>query len=208
VHIDGTPILWLARLFGAEVPDKARNAHIDLIPNLLRKCRDNGWPVVIIGSDAEGAEENRRTFSYMFPGISIASFEGYFEIAAEPGHESRREAEILAAIEEFQPKLVLVGMGMPRQEEWIHKIYGRIHSSLIMPVGGFADYFTGRTRMPPRYLGPLGLEWAYRLASDPKRLWFRYIVEPVLLLGSLLEATMAGAPWGKQASLSRRLTAN
>jgi N-acetylglucosaminyldiphosphoundecaprenol N-acetyl-beta-D-mannosaminyltransferase len=200
VHMDGTPIVWLSRLFGADLPEKARNAHIDLIPNLLRKCRDEGWPVVIVGSNQTGAAENQRTFSYMFPGIAVAAFEGFFEIAAQVGQESRREAEILAAIEEFQPKLVLVSRDMPKQEEWITKIFDRIHSSLIMPVGGFSDYFTGRSATPPRYLGPLGLEWAYRLFSGPKQLCFRYIVEPLLLLGLLVNAILSGAAQGRQLS--------
>jgi len=200
VHIDGTPILWLAKMLGTAVPPKARNAHIDLIPNLLRRCRDMGWRVAIVGSDAEGARENKRVFSCMVPGLEIETFDGMFEIGRAAGHETPREAQIVEALVEFKPHLLLVGMGMPRQEEWIAKIYGRTGAAVIMPVGGFTDYFTGRTRMAPRFLGPLGLEWAYRLVSEPKRLWFRYMVEPFLLVGLLAQATASGAVWGKQTS--------
>jgi len=75
-------------------------------------------------------------------------------------------------------------MGMPRQEEWIAANSHRLSANLIMPVGGLMDYLTGRTSTPPRMLGRLGLEWAWRLASEPRRLAFRYLVEPCLLLAA------------------------
>ena len=194
VHIDGMPIVWMARLSGAKLPERARNAHIDLIPKMLANCAAAGWRVAIVGSDAEGARENEDALARLAPGLQIKAFDGYFDMNdSRPGS---RQSEIIAAIRAFRPALLLVGMGMPRQERWIAAVRDQLDVPVIMPVGGFADYFAGRTRTAPRFLGPLGLEWLYRLFHDPRRLAFRYLVEPILLLGLLVRETARGAAWG------------
>lgn len=196
VHIDGTPIVWAAKLAGIEVPADARNAHIDLIPELLELCAARDWPVVIVNSDEAGANQNQTALEALIPRLNVKGLSGYFDIddLSEKAPQRRVIDEIIA----LKPALLLVGMGMPRQEAWIARIRSVVDVPMIMPVGGFADYFTGRTRMPPRFLGPLGLEWAYRLVHDPRRLGFRYLVEPFLLVGLLAKGLISRAKWGRQ----------
>jgi len=197
VHIDGTPIMWMARLLGQSVPPDARAGHIDLIPKMLRRCAERGWPVAIVGGRPEDASMNKRALASLAPGLHVASFHGYFDMAdTRPGAP---QVSTVEAIKALRPALLLVGMGMPRQEAWIAAHHQTLGVPVVMPVGGFADYFAGRTRTAPRVLGPLGLEWLFRLIHDPRRLAFRYLVEPFLLAGLLVRATAQGARWGRHA---------
>lgn len=194
VHIDGTPILWASYVAGIKPPANARNAHIDLIPVLLKLCAERGWPVIIVNSDESGARQNEVALGELIPGLQIFGLSGYFDI--EDDSEGGGQNKVLKRIREIKPKLLLVGMGMPRQEVWISKIYKNVEVPMIMPTGGFADYFTGRTRLTPRFLGSLGLEWAYRLIHSPKRLGFRYLVEPFILGAMLMARFRKPYRWG------------
>jgi N-acetylglucosaminyldiphosphoundecaprenol N-acetyl-beta-D-mannosaminyltransferase len=195
VHIDGTPILWLCNLLGTKLTQSSRNAHIDLIPPMLKICAENDWAVVLVGSDVAGAKRNQSTFTQMFPNLKLHCFDGYFD--SEDQSLNSKSSQLVKHISKLEPALLLVGMGMPRQEIWLLENRMNFNANLMMPVGGFADYFAGRTKMPPRMLGKFSLEWLYRLATNPRRLGFRYLIEPFLLLGLLMKQTLSGAKWGK-----------
>ena len=96
------------------------------------------------------------------------------------GKDNRRRC--LAEIRDYDPDILLVGMGMPRQETWILENQKDIAAHAIFTSGALMDYVAGETPAPPRWLGPLGLEWLYRLLSEPGRLWRRYLLEPWLIL--------------------------
>ena len=85
-------------------------------------------------------------------------------------------------INDFGPDLLLVGMGMPRQEKWLLDHRKALRAGVKMNVGALFDYLSGNVPMPPRWLGPLGLEWAYRLLTTPRRVVRRYLIEPWGLL--------------------------
>jgi N-acetylglucosaminyldiphosphoundecaprenol N-acetyl-beta-D-mannosaminyltransferase len=95
-------------------------------------------------------------------------------------------SEAVAAIQVFQPDLVLVGLGMPRQEYFLLENLESLPPSTYATVGGAIDYIGGTTTLAPRWLGRVGLEWAWRLAHDPRRLANRYLVEPFALLARML----------------------
>lgn len=159
-----------------------------------------GWPVVIVNSDTAGASQNQRALAALAPGLKIVALSGLFD--DNDMSEGSTQKKTIEQIRALRPALLLVGLGMPKQEAWIARVRNLVDVPMIMPVGGFADYFTGRAKTPPRFLGPLGLEWAYRLIHAPRRLGFRYLVEPMLLLGLLIRARIEGAKWGRQPSAS------
>jgi N-acetylglucosaminyldiphosphoundecaprenol N-acetyl-beta-D-mannosaminyltransferase len=78
-------------------------------------------------------------------------------------------------------------MGMPKQEHWILKNSGALQFNTICTVGACMDYVVGAKKLPPRWLGPIGLEWAYRLFTEPRRLFRRYLIEPWHILRFLLK---------------------
>jgi N-acetylglucosaminyldiphosphoundecaprenol N-acetyl-beta-D-mannosaminyltransferase len=80
----------------------------------------------------------------------------------------------------------MVGMGMPRQELWIEANLNAIQANIILATGAVLDYVAGVIPTPPRWSGPLGLEWAFRLAAEPRRLASRYLIEPWTLVPIVL----------------------
>jgi N-acetylglucosaminyldiphosphoundecaprenol N-acetyl-beta-D-mannosaminyltransferase len=129
------------------------------------------------------AEEAARRLGAHWPGASIQVRHGYFD--RTPG--SAEETEVLSEIADFAPQVLLVGMGMPAQEAWIARHIGALAAPAILPVGAAFDYEAGVQKAAPRLLGRLGLEWLFRLLSDPARLCRRYLIEPWSLLGPALE---------------------
>ncbi len=90
---------------------------------------------------------------------------------------------MLERINAYAPALLMVGMGMPRQELWTHENFPRLKADVILSsVGAAFDYVAGAVPTPPRWSGRLGLEWAFRLAHNPARLFSRYFVEPWYIL--------------------------
>ncbi len=94
----------------------------------------------------------------------------------------RRDDELVVEkINAFRPHVLMVGMGMPRQERWILHRFDELDANAILQSGACFDYVAGAIPTPPRWLGRFGLEWLYRLACEPVRLWRRYLVEPWLV---------------------------
>jgi N-acetylglucosaminyldiphosphoundecaprenol N-acetyl-beta-D-mannosaminyltransferase len=97
-----------------------------------------------------------------------------------------RAVTVLRDLVEFCPDLVLIGLGMPLQERFISTYWERMPPAVYALVGGAIDQLSGTQRNAPRWLGAIGLEWLWRLLSQPSRLWYRYLVEPWIVLYMLL----------------------
>ena len=181
VLIDGMPVIWLMRACGLPVTRAHRLTYVDFILPMMRLARDNDWLVYHVGQDAETQRRALDIVRREVPGIRIAGQSGYFD--QTPG-----SADSLAVIETMNRRgshLVLVGFGAPRQEAWIAAHRERIDAPAVLACGACMEYVAGKVATPPRWMGRVGLEWAYRLFGDPRRFAFRYGVEP-LLLGALL----------------------
>lgn len=129
------------------------------------------------------AEAARQRLAAAHPGCQIGVHHGYFD----PDPASAENQAVLAAILDFGPDILLVGMGMPRQEAWILANRHAVPRGVMFSVGAAFDYEAGAQTAAPRWMGRLGLEWLFRLASQPRRLAFRYLVEPWFLLPAALE---------------------
>ena len=106
------------------------------------------------------------------PALDLVTRHGFFDMVG-PENDA-----VLAAIRSHQPQILLVGMGMPRQEVWIEANRARLPACVIMPIGGALAYEAGAVATPPRWTGRLGVEWLWRFATEPKRLFHRYFIEP------------------------------
>lgn len=198
IQIDGRPIEWIAKIIQKEIfsgSDK-RNAHIDLIPKIFKFCSKNNLSILILNGDKKSSEENKNSFQKIFPGLKIFTLPAIIKI--NNGVLDNEAKKLADQVNEINPDLLLVGMGMPKQEIWINTYKNYVSCRMIMPVGGFADYFSGRTKTPPRWLGNFGLEWLYRLIFSPRRLAFRYLLEPIILIMKIIFITLNGAKWGKK----------
>ena len=110
------------------------------------------------------------------------------------------EDRIVGTLQEFRPDFVIVGLGMPLQEEFLSRHWEELPTAIYAAVGGVIDQYSGIQKSAPRWLGPLGLEWAYRLATQPRRLGHRYLVEPWILAYLLAAKAVRQGTRGADAS--------
>ncbi|AFY32528.1 WecB/TagA/CpsF family glycosyltransferase [Calothrix sp. PCC 7507] len=174
VHIDGMPLVWIGKLLGFPLKREQRVTYADWIWPLMAESAHQGWRVFYFGSKPGVAEQGARVLQEKFPTLEIATAHGYINTR----DRSQENLNILSTINAFQPHILMLGMGMPRQEHWILENLDSIHPNAILTSGACIDYVAGAVPTPPRWMGQLGLEWLYRLCSEPKRLWRRYLVEP------------------------------
>ncbi len=179
---DGMSIVVLGRLYGRRIDYRHRVAYNDWLPVMLPVAAQNGWRIFYLGSTAEVATKGARVLTARFPGLQLKLRSGHFDVQRQ-GVDNN---QVLAEISRFQPHILFVGMGMPRQERWILENRHEIDANVIFTSGATLDNITGAKRMAPRWMGPLGLEWAFRLATEPRRLAARYLLEPWGLLGAVI----------------------
>ena len=185
IHIDGMSLVLLGKLLGLNLTAENRLTCLDWLLPLMTHCQsslDCRLRVFLLGGEPGVADTAGRAFENQVDKIEVRSHHGFF-----PMHDPEKNGEILEMINAFQPHLLLVGMGMPRQEEWIVKNADLVQANVVWSLGAFMDYYAGIIPTPPRWLGSLGLEWAYRLYSEPRRLWKRYLWEPWFIARLLMK---------------------
>lgn len=179
IEIDSMPMVLWARLMGLPASRANRCTYLDWRNCFWKLAAAKRWRVFCLGAQPGVADEAARRLMAEWPGVRIETHHGYFD--ASPG--SAENAAVLEQINAFGPHVLLVGMGMPRQEIWIGQNLDALHGGATLSVGGAFDYEVGLQTAAPRLYGQLCLEWLYRLAHDPRRLFGRYMIEPWALLG-------------------------
>jgi N-acetylglucosaminyldiphosphoundecaprenol N-acetyl-beta-D-mannosaminyltransferase len=178
VLIDGMSLVLLGRMVGLPLKREHRATSLDFLPLLLPEVVKEGLRIYYLGSRPGVAEKGAANLRTQFPGLQIRTHHGHFH-ASKASDENR---EVLKDIETYAPHILFVGMGMPRQEIWILENRSAIAANVIAPCGAHMDYIAGEIPTAPRWLARLYLEWLYRLIAEPKRLSYRYLVEPWFLM--------------------------
>lgn len=181
VRIDGMPLVWIARLLGLPVTREHRAGFMDMLPLLMSAAAERGWKVMVIGGRPGVAEKAAERLRRQHPGLKLITEDGYFPLDDADGEVGKR----LARVREEGVDVLLIGMGMPRQEEFLLRYLDQVQAPVVGTCGAAFDYVAGEIPMAPRWLSALGLEWLFRLVAEPRRLWRRYLVEPLHLLPRL-----------------------
>ena len=178
VHIDGMPLVWWAKILGYPATRRHRVSYLDWLDSLMSLAAERSWKIFYLGSKSGVAAKGAAILEQRYEGVRFAHHHGYFDATAG----SRDNEDILRSIKDFGPDLLMVGMGQPRQESWIVDHLEQLSTQVILTSGACIDYVAGTISSPPRWLGKLGLEWLFRLVSEPRRLASRYLIEPWYLL--------------------------
>ncbi|HEU4749372.1 MAG TPA: WecB/TagA/CpsF family glycosyltransferase [Gemmatimonadaceae bacterium] len=189
---DGQPIRWaLNILHSARLKDRVYGPSLMLA--LCERCAREGVPIYLYGSSTDVITRLRVALCRRFPGLAVAG--------AQPSRFRRitaqEKSEIVEEIRGSGARLVFVGLGCPRQEVWAYEFRNALEMPVIA-VGAAFDFHAGTLPQAPRRLQNAGLEWAYRLAREPRRLWRRYI-----LLNPLYVAMIAAQGLGVMALTKR-----
>ena len=164
---DGMPIVWALRAFGA--PGANRVYGPDATLALLAAAQQNGIPIGFYGSNETTLAKLIFEVLQRYPGINIA-----FHMSPPFRKLTEEEDEtIVRQINQAGVRLLFVGLGCPKQESWVISHRGRI-SAVLLAVGAAFDFIAGTKPQAPRWMMRNGLEWAFRLASEPRRLAGRY----------------------------------
>ncbi|HHW09463.1 MAG TPA: WecB/TagA/CpsF family glycosyltransferase [Firmicutes bacterium] len=162
VVADGIGVVWAAGFLGTPLP--GRVAGIDLAFALIRLAAARGWRVFLLGGEPGVAAEAAAFLCRRFPDLLVSgTHHGYFSPV--------EEEQVLRQIADSRSDLLLVAMGAPRQERWIAAHRRQLGAAVAIGVGGSFDIWAGRKRRAPLWLQRCGLEWAYRLAREPARIW-------------------------------------
>lgn len=167
VTADGQAVVWASRLLGDPLP--ARVTGIDLMEELLALAERRGYRVFILGARPQVLALAVGRLRARYPRLAIAGYrDGYFS--------EEDEAQVAAQIRDARPDLLFVAMSSPRKEYFLGRWNARLDVPFSMGVGGAVDVIAGVTRRAPAPLQRIGLEWAFRLVQEPRRLAKRYVI--------------------------------
>lgn len=179
---DGAPITWMLRQLGAS--DQPRLNGPDLMWRYLAHEADKGGKVYFYGSSASTLKLLKARVESVFPGLEVV---GTHAPPFRPATAAEDEEDV-QRINASGAQVVFVGLGCPKQELWMAAHRDRIQAVMV-GVGAAFDFHAGIKERAPLYLQRYGLEWAYRLIQEPRRLWRRYLFTNVPFL------FMGGAQW-------------
>ena len=166
---DGQPLVWALRALGHDAATRVYGP--DLMAHHCAHAARTGTPAFLYGGSSEAVlVELAVALRSRFPGLQIAG--GY----APPFRELTQEEDerVAERIERSGAQIVWVGTGQPRQEQWMARMRPRLGAPMLVAVGAAFDFHAGLLPQAPAWMGDHGLEWTYRLAREPRRLWRRY----------------------------------
>lgn len=176
VTADGQSVVWGARAFGHSVPERVTG--IDLMVSLLAASRSHGWSVYLLGAQRETVA--RLAAQLRITGVQVAGFrDGFF-----PAGDARAVA---ADVTGSGADLLFVGMPSPRKERFIVEVARPAGVAFSVGVGGSFDVLAGDLRRAPPLAQRLGMEWAFRLLQEPRRLVGRYAISNTRFIGLMVQ---------------------
>jgi N-acetylglucosaminyldiphosphoundecaprenol N-acetyl-beta-D-mannosaminyltransferase len=168
VVCDGMPLVWLSRYFKPCLPE--RIAGSDMVFRLFEQADQYGWKVYFLGSDDRTLAHTKSILAERYPRMKIV---GTFSPPFGPVDSWPNDA-IFNDIKSTAPDLLLVAVGCPKQEYWISQHYEQSGVPLSIGIGASLDFICGKQMRAPRWIQKVGMEWGWRMLSNPKRLIRRY----------------------------------
>jgi N-acetylglucosaminyldiphosphoundecaprenol N-acetyl-beta-D-mannosaminyltransferase len=183
---DGAPLVWASRLTGTPLPERVAGS--DLIFRLSEQAAAKGHRMFFLGGAEGVAQAAADRLTTMYPGLQIVGIECPPFRPATP----EEEVALLARIEAAQPDILFVAFGQPKGERWIIRHLDHWSVPVSVQVGASLDFAAGRVSRAPRWMQKIGLEWAYRLSLEPRRLAGRYAKNALFIAKMLTRDLFCG----------------
>lgn len=184
IHADGQACVFASRLTKTPIPE--RSATTDFIHDAAKTGAQHGLRFFLLGATEEANAQAAETLRAMYPGLQVVGrHHGYFSEIDED--------ELCDEINLTQPDVIWVGLSVPREYEFAVRNKTRLRAGWLVTCGGCFNFITGAYKRAPRWMQNLGLEWLFRLAREPRRLFWRYAVtNPIAIYLLLTRTTGAG----------------
>jgi N-acetylglucosaminyldiphosphoundecaprenol N-acetyl-beta-D-mannosaminyltransferase len=193
-HCDGRGILTALKWLNMETAKDDRVSYSDLMPCLLDRANEQRWRIFLLGTKPQHLDLALSNLRTQYPNATFDGHHGYFPLDSRPANEL-----VIDQINQMQPQLLIVGLGMPIQEQWISEHREHLQTNAILPGGAVIDRFAGVVKDCPKWLSDHSLEWCYRFIQEPRRLATRYMLgNPAFLLQIALAKFQTIAGLGNQ----------
>ena len=170
VLVDGAPVLWSSRFLRQPVPERVAGS--DLVPALFDSVQDDQrLRIYLLGAAPGVADRAAANIHRRWPAVEVVG-----TYSPPPGFE-KSDAEndaIIGRVAAARPDVLIVGLGAPKQELWVHKHRSRLAAKAVLCVGATIDFLAGERSRAPVWMQRVGMEWIYRVAREPRRLASRY----------------------------------
>ncbi|KMQ52941.1 WecB/TagA/CpsF family glycosyl transferase [Chitinispirillum alkaliphilum] len=183
---DGQPVRWtLNKFHNSGLKDRVYGPNLTL--HVLDRAHAQNIPVFFYGSKPEVLEKLRKNLLERYPNLSIAGME------SPPFRElsPREYSQAAERINQSGARILFIGLGCPKQELWAGRQKNAIHMPMLC-VGAAFDFHAGVLPQAPALMQNLGLEWAYRLYKEPRRLWRRYLYCNICFVKKFLQSSLKG----------------
>ncbi len=180
--VDGTPVLWAAKFFGEPLKEKISGS--DFVPRICELSAEKGYRIFFLGGREGAAVKAKEVMEARYSGTKIVG------TYCPPMGFENDEAEcqrIFDAVKDAKPDILFVGLGSPKQDRWIEKYHQLLGVPVSMGIGVTFEFIAGMVQRAPKWMQKNGLEWSWRLAMEPRRLWKRYLVDDVQFLPIVLK---------------------
>lgn len=181
ILVDGNGVRVLTPLYGFSVPDRLDTD--SLAPDLFRALGRRGGRLFLFGCAPGVAERAARRIEADLPGLAVGALHGYQDVQrGHPGRISKEDADsIVESINAFGADVVVVSLPTPLQQRWVSTYGQQLTAPVVITAGSYLDHLAdaGGAGYYPRWVNHLQLNWLYRLAREPRRLWRRYTIETV-----------------------------
>jgi N-acetylglucosaminyldiphosphoundecaprenol N-acetyl-beta-D-mannosaminyltransferase len=189
VFCDGMGVQLGARLLGERLPERLTFA--DWTWSLAERCAARGYSIYFLGNPPGVAEQAASRLRERYPGLRVVGAQdGFFD--KTPG--SPENEEVVRQINLARPDILMVGLGMPLQEQWLEENWPRLDATVALPCGAAFEYLSGSLKRGPRWMTQNYLEWLARLIISPRRYWRRYLGDNTRFLFWILRQKFFGNP--------------
>jgi N-acetylglucosaminyldiphosphoundecaprenol N-acetyl-beta-D-mannosaminyltransferase len=168
INVDGQPIIWASRIL--QSPLEERVTGIDLFDVLIARCAERGFRPYLLGARQDVVAKTVDVLKAKYPKLQLAGWRNGYWSANE-------EHAVVQEIKKVRPDVLCMAVGSPKQELFLCKWKKEMQVPFVMGVGGSFDVTAGVLKRAPRWMQDSGLEWLFRLAQEPRRLWRRYLKE-------------------------------
>jgi N-acetylglucosaminyldiphosphoundecaprenol N-acetyl-beta-D-mannosaminyltransferase len=198
VLVDGTPMMWAARFLGTPLPGRVSGS--DFVPAFCPIAAKAGHRIFLLGAAPGIAESAKSWLQRKATGLRIV---GTYAPPFGFERDKRESDRVISVVTRTQPDVLFTAFGSPKQEKWLFRHYHDMNVPVSMGVGSTFDYLAGRLKRAPMWMQRAGLEWSYRLAQEPRRLWRRYLLDDPPFIFHILRQRLQRTAWPVDGHLGR-----